>query len=86
MLNVQTFFSMERIIQATINALGFLEDGIYYPEPDCFGIILEKIIFFLLNFYLSTNFFSLDFIKQNNYKFYSESFKNGNFHKNFISN
>ncbi|VBB31288.1 unnamed protein product [Acanthocheilonema viteae] len=36
---------MERIIQATINALGFLEDGIYYPEPDCFESVRDLVRF-----------------------------------------
>uniref|UniRef100_A0A915Q8C5 Timeless N-terminal domain-containing protein n=1 Tax=Setaria digitata TaxID=48799 RepID=A0A915Q8C5_9BILA len=36
---------MERVIQATINALGFLEDGVYYPEPDCFESIRDLIRF-----------------------------------------
>ncbi|EJD74762.1 hypothetical protein LOAG_17967 [Loa loa] len=36
---------MERLIQATINALGFLEDGVYYPEPDCFESIRDLIRF-----------------------------------------
>uniref|UniRef100_A0A0R3RYB6 Rhodanese domain-containing protein n=1 Tax=Elaeophora elaphi TaxID=1147741 RepID=A0A0R3RYB6_9BILA len=36
---------MERIIQATINALGFLEDGVYYPEPDCFESVRDLVRF-----------------------------------------
>ncbi|KAK6103557.1 Timeless family protein [Brugia pahangi] len=36
---------MERIIQATINALGFLEDDVYFPEPDCFESIRDLIRF-----------------------------------------
>uniref|UniRef100_A0A8R1XNP4 TIMELESS domain-containing protein n=1 Tax=Onchocerca volvulus TaxID=6282 RepID=A0A8R1XNP4_ONCVO len=36
---------MERIIQSTINALGFLENGVYYPEPDCFESIRDLIRF-----------------------------------------
>ncbi|CAG9539488.1 unnamed protein product [Cercopithifilaria johnstoni] len=36
---------MERIIQATINALGFLQDGVYYPEPDCFESVRDLVRF-----------------------------------------
>ncbi|KAM3715757.1 Protein timeless [Dirofilaria immitis] len=36
---------MERIIQSTINTLGFLEDGVYYPEPDCFESLRDLIRF-----------------------------------------
>lgn len=51
MSGIQTFIFMERIIQATINALGFLENGVYYPEPDCFGMLSGKEFFWILPFY-----------------------------------
>lgn len=32
---------MDALIQGTISALGYLEDGVYYQEPDCFGRCLQ---------------------------------------------
>lgn len=28
---------LEKVVQATVASLGYLENGIYSPEPDCFG-------------------------------------------------
>lgn len=28
---------IEKVIQALISNIGYLEDGIYHCEPDCFG-------------------------------------------------
>ncbi|VDM83617.1 unnamed protein product [Strongylus vulgaris] len=36
---------MEVIVQGTISALGYLEDGVYYQEPDCFETIRDLIRF-----------------------------------------
>ncbi|VDK31836.1 unnamed protein product [Gongylonema pulchrum] len=36
---------MEAVVQATISALGYLESGVYYPEPDCFESIRDLIRF-----------------------------------------
>nr|CDJ80329.1 Timeless protein and Timeless C-terminal domain containing protein [Haemonchus contortus] len=36
---------MEVLIQGTISALGYLEDGIYYQEPDCYETIRDLIRF-----------------------------------------
>ncbi|KAK6744234.1 hypothetical protein RB195_011127 [Necator americanus] len=36
---------MEAIIQGTISALGYLEDGVYYQEPDCYETIRDLIRF-----------------------------------------
>ncbi|KAJ1346118.1 hypothetical protein KIN20_000820 [Parelaphostrongylus tenuis] len=36
---------MEAIIQATISALGFLENDVYYQEPDCYETIRDLIRF-----------------------------------------
>ncbi|CAJ0598426.1 unnamed protein product [Cylicocyclus nassatus] len=36
---------MEVLIQGTISALGYLEDGVYYQEPDCFETIRDLIRF-----------------------------------------
>ncbi|EYC02698.1 hypothetical protein Y032_0098g3079 [Ancylostoma ceylanicum] len=36
---------MEVIIQGTISALGYLEDGVYYQEPDCYETIRDLIRF-----------------------------------------
>jgi hypothetical protein len=30
---------MDAVVQATISALGYLENGVYYREPDCFGML-----------------------------------------------
>ncbi|VDD89319.1 unnamed protein product [Enterobius vermicularis] len=37
--------TMEAVIQSTISALGCLDDGVYYPEPDCFESIRDLIRF-----------------------------------------
>lgn len=29
--------SLEKVIQATVASLGYLENGVYFAEPDCFG-------------------------------------------------
>ncbi|KAK5982743.1 TIMELESS domain-containing protein, partial [Trichostrongylus colubriformis] len=36
---------MEVLIQGTISALGYLEDGVYYQEPDCYETIRDLIRF-----------------------------------------
>ncbi|VDM55455.1 unnamed protein product [Angiostrongylus costaricensis] len=36
---------MEAIIQGTISALGFLENDVYYQEPDCYETIRDLIRF-----------------------------------------
>ncbi|VDO86334.1 unnamed protein product [Heligmosomoides polygyrus] len=36
---------MDALIQGTISALGYLEDGVYYQEPDCFETIRDLIRF-----------------------------------------
>ncbi|KAF8358976.1 tim-1, partial [Pristionchus pacificus] len=38
-------FQMETIVQGTIGALGYLEDGVYYPEPDCIETVRDLIRF-----------------------------------------
>lgn len=35
------------VLQSTINSLGYLEDGKYYAEPDCFGMFLQFFISFI---------------------------------------
>jgi hypothetical protein len=36
----------EKLVQATVASLGYLENGVYFPEPDCLGKYLLNIQLF----------------------------------------
>jgi hypothetical protein len=28
---------LEKLVQVTVSSLGYLQESVYYPEPDCIG-------------------------------------------------
>lgn len=45
---------MEKLVQSTISSLGYLEKGVYFKEPDCFGIFLTVLKFLVFNYFLES--------------------------------